>query len=57
MDAGQMETLILYFIIGKSSASLIIGRQPLIEAIEQGRAIDKILLQKNTSGDSIATIK
>lgn len=43
--------------MGKSSASLIIGRQPLIEAIEQGRAIDKILLQKNTSGDSIATIK
>jgi 23S rRNA (guanosine2251-2'-O)-methyltransferase len=43
--------------MGKSSASLIIGRQPLIEAIEQGRAIDKILLQKNTSGDSIVTIK
>ena len=26
---------------------LIIGRQPLIEAIKSGKAIDKILFQKN----------
>ena len=37
--------------------SLIIGRQPLIEAIQSGRAIDKILFQKNISGDSIGTIR
>ncbi|MDE3124250.1 MAG: 23S rRNA (guanosine(2251)-2'-O)-methyltransferase RlmB [Bacteroidota bacterium] len=43
--------------MGKTSAHLIIGRQPLIEAIEQGRTIDKILLQKNASGDTVATIR
>ena len=37
--------------------SLIIGRQPLIEAIRSGRAIDKILFQRNTSGDSIGEIR
>ena len=37
--------------------SLIIGRQPLIEAIQSGRGIDKILFQKNISGDSIGTIR
>ncbi|HVS94864.1 MAG TPA: 23S rRNA (guanosine(2251)-2'-O)-methyltransferase RlmB, partial [Puia sp.] len=36
---------------------LIIGRQPLIETIRAGRAVDKILLQRNTSGDSIAEIR
>ncbi len=36
---------------------LIIGRQPLIEAIRSGRAVDKILLQRNTAGDSIAEIR
>jgi len=38
-------------------SSLIIGRQPLIEAIQSGRAIDKILFQKNISGDSIGHIR
>ena len=33
------------------------GRQPLIEAIENGRAIDKILFQQNVSGDSIGSIR
>ncbi len=37
--------------------SLIIGRQPLIEALQSGKGIDKILLQKNTSGDGIITIR
>lgn len=35
----------------------IIGRQPLIEAIRSGRALDKILLQRNASGDSIEEIR
>jgi len=38
-------------------SSLIIGRQPLIEAIHSGRAIDKILFQRNTSGESIGEIR
>ncbi|MEP6747054.1 MAG: 23S rRNA (guanosine(2251)-2'-O)-methyltransferase RlmB [Bacteroidota bacterium] len=38
-------------------SSLIIGRQPLIEAIESGRAIDKILFQRNVSGESIGDIR
>ena len=38
-------------------SSIIIGRQPLIEAIQSGRAIDKILFQKNISGDSIGAIR
>jgi 23S rRNA (guanosine2251-2'-O)-methyltransferase len=37
--------------------NLIIGRQPLIETIRSGRAVDKILLQRNTTGDSIAEIR
>ena len=36
---------------------LIIGRQPLIEALQSGRAIDKILFQKNIGGDSIGLIR
>jgi 23S rRNA (guanosine2251-2'-O)-methyltransferase len=40
-----------------SKSSLIIGRQPLIEAIHSGRAIDKILFQRNTSGESIGEIR
>ncbi|MFZ5978912.1 MAG: 23S rRNA (guanosine(2251)-2'-O)-methyltransferase RlmB [Hydrotalea flava] len=43
--------------MGKSSSTLIIGRQPLIAAIEQGRTIDKILLQKNASGETVAAIR
>lgn len=41
----------------KKKTSLIIGRQPLLEAIEAGRAIDKILLQKNVSGESIGKLR
>ncbi len=36
---------------------LIIGRQPLIEAIKSGKAIDKILFQKNVEGENIAVIR
>ena len=38
-------------------SSLIIGRQPLIESFNAGRAIDKILLQKNVTGDNIGDIR
>jgi 23S rRNA (guanosine2251-2'-O)-methyltransferase len=37
--------------------SLIVGRQPLIEAIRSGRPLDKILLQRNTTGEAIGEIK
>ena len=36
---------------------LIIGRQPLIETIRSGRAVDKILFQRNVSGEAIAEIR
>jgi 23S rRNA (guanosine2251-2'-O)-methyltransferase len=38
-------------------SALIIGRQPLIESIRSGQAVDKILLQRNTGGESIDEIK
>src|SRR5579871_3595811 len=38
-------------------SQLIIGRQPLIETIRSGRAVDKILLQRNTAGDAINEIR
>ncbi len=38
-------------------SQLIIGRQPLIETIRSGRAVDKILFQRNVSGESIADIR
>ncbi len=38
-------------------SSILIGRQPLIEAIESGRAIDKILFQRGVSGESIGEIR
>jgi 23S rRNA (guanosine2251-2'-O)-methyltransferase len=38
-------------------SSLIIGRQPLIEALQTGKPIDKIMLQKNTSGDVLNLIR
>ena len=38
-------------------SSLIIGRQPLVEALQGGRAIDKILLQKNVVGETAAAIR
>jgi len=37
--------------------SLIIGRQPLVEALQSGRVIDKILLQKNASGEVVSHIR
>ena len=36
---------------------LIIGKQPLIEAIAAGKTIDKILLQKNATGELASQIK
>ena len=38
-------------------SSLIIGRQPIIESLNAGRPIDKILLQKNAAGDVISEIR
>lgn len=43
--------------MGIKKSQLIIGRQPLIETIRSGRPIDKILLQRNTAGESIAEIR
>jgi 23S rRNA (guanosine2251-2'-O)-methyltransferase len=40
-----------------SKPTLIIGRQPLVEAIESGRAIDKIFFQQQVSGESIGRIR
>ncbi|MBS1948615.1 MAG: 23S rRNA (guanosine(2251)-2'-O)-methyltransferase RlmB [Bacteroidetes bacterium] len=40
-----------------NKSTLIIGRQPLIEALTSGRAIDKILFQRNVSGESIGEIR
>ncbi|NML23731.1 23S rRNA (guanosine(2251)-2'-O)-methyltransferase RlmB [Pseudoflavitalea sp. G-6-1-2] len=42
---------------GIKKSSMIIGRQPIIEAIEAGRAIDKILFQRNVTGDAIGKIR
>ncbi len=36
---------------------MIIGRQPLVEALQSGREIDKILLQKNASGEVMSQIR
>jgi len=36
---------------------LIIGRQPLVEAIAAGKTIDKILLQKNANGETSNQIR
>jgi 23S rRNA (guanosine2251-2'-O)-methyltransferase len=36
---------------------LIIGRQPLIETIRSGRAVDKILFGRNAAGESIDEIR
>ena len=37
--------------------SLIIGRQPLIEALQSGRIIDKILVQNNANGEVLSQIR
>jgi 23S rRNA (guanosine2251-2'-O)-methyltransferase len=36
---------------------MIIGRQPIIEALQSGTVIDKILVQKNSSGDVLHQIR
>ena len=38
-------------------SSIIIGRQPLVESLQGGRLIDKILFQKGVSGDAIGIIR
>jgi 23S rRNA (guanosine2251-2'-O)-methyltransferase len=38
-------------------SAMVIGRQPVVEAIEAGRAIDKIFFQRNVSGESIGKIR
>lgn len=38
-------------------SSLIIGRQPLVEALQSGRGVDKILLQRNVVGETAAAIR
>lgn len=38
-------------------SSVIIGRQPVVEALESGRPIDKILFQSNVSGEIIGKIR
>ena len=38
-------------------SSLIIGRQPIIESLSAGRPVDKILLQKNVTGEVINEIR
>jgi 23S rRNA (guanosine2251-2'-O)-methyltransferase len=42
---------------GRKKSTIIIGRQPVIEAMENGHPIDKILFQQNVSGDSIGRIR
>lgn len=41
----------------EKKSSVIIGRQPVLEAISAGRPVDKILLQANTSGEVIQKIR
>lgn len=38
-------------------SSLIIGRQPLIEALENGKGVDKIFMYKNINGDNVQVIR
>ncbi|HVU97809.1 MAG TPA: 23S rRNA (guanosine(2251)-2'-O)-methyltransferase RlmB [Puia sp.] len=38
-------------------SKLIIGRQPLVEAIRSGRAVDKILMQRNAAGEVVGEIR
>ncbi|HEU4608330.1 MAG TPA: 23S rRNA (guanosine(2251)-2'-O)-methyltransferase RlmB [Chitinophagaceae bacterium] len=40
-----------------AASSLIIGRQPLIEALQDGRPIDKIFMQQHSTGDAIGKIR
>ena len=43
--------------LARGGSSVIIGRQPVVEALESGRPIDKIMLQANASGDIIGKIR
>ena len=43
--------------MSSSKTRLIIGRQPLIEAIAAGTMIDKILLQKNANSEITTQIR
>jgi 23S rRNA (guanosine2251-2'-O)-methyltransferase len=40
-----------------NKSSIIIGRQPLIESLQSEKAIDKILFQKNISGDAVGIVR
>jgi 23S rRNA (guanosine2251-2'-O)-methyltransferase len=40
----------------KSQSNLIIGRKPLLEAIQNGKAVDKIYYQTNVTGELIGDI-
>ena len=39
------------------NSSIIIGRQPLIESLQSGKNIDKILFQKNITGDAVGIVR
>lgn len=39
------------------SSGLIIGRQPVLEALKEGRPMERIYIQKNAAGDIIPEIK
>lgn len=41
----------------RQPSSLLIGRQPLIEAIRSGRSLDKILIQRHATGGSLDEIR
>jgi 23S rRNA (guanosine2251-2'-O)-methyltransferase len=43
--------------VAVKKSSLIVGRQPLVESLQAGRPVDKILFQKGISGDSVQTIR
>ena len=41
----------------QSKKNIIAGRHPVEEALEKGQKIDKILLSRNASGETVATIR
>jgi 23S rRNA (guanosine2251-2'-O)-methyltransferase len=41
---------------GNSKSSMIIGRKPVIEAIQAGKTIERVFIQKNASGEVIDEI-
>jgi 23S rRNA (guanosine2251-2'-O)-methyltransferase len=43
--------------MAQKKSSIVIGRQPLIESLQSGKAIDKILFQKNINGDAVGIIR